>query len=299
MNATMIVNPRAGRCKAPAIAEAARAELSRGGWDVVVVTTDAPGHGVELAHRAATDGADVVLACGGDGTLSEVVSGLFDTDVPASLIPAGTGNDFSRTLGLGLSPEGVAKQLLTGSEQHVDMMEIAGGRFHSLNVIGLGFDAGVAVRINRRRRFAGGKTAYLTAVAQELFANQPVEARVEVDGEVWEGKALLVAIANAKSYGAGLMIAPLADIRDGELDVVIIEAVGKLAFVRSFSLMLKGTLHTDPRVRTIRGKQVLVETSEPTPVLVDGDIQLDTPLAVRILPQRARLWLPQTDGATD
>ncbi len=112
------------------------------------------------------------------------------------------------------------------------------------------------------------------------------------DGEVWEGRALCVAVANAKSYGAGLIIAPLADIRDGLLDVVIVEAMSKLAFMRSFPLLLNGRINTHRRVHSLRGTEVHIETSEPSPVLVDGDIKTRTPMTVALLAEEAKLWLP-------
>ena len=174
----------------------------------------------------------------------------------------------------------------------VDMLEVNDGALWSINVIGAGFDCRVAERINRRPRFIGGPAAYLVAVAQEFVSFKPTELRLRVDGEHWEGQALLVAVCNAKSYGAGMRIAPQSEIDDGLLDVVVVEHMTRLQFARSFPKVLKGTHLDHPAVRVWRGEEVEVQTPKPSPVNVDGDLQTETPLRVRVSPGRGRLWMP-------
>jgi len=161
-----------------------------------------------------------------------------------------------------------------------------------LNVMGVGFDARVAARTNRRTRLIGGRTAYLTAVGQELIRHQPTDVHLRVGNESWQGRALLVAVANAKCYGAGMMIAPRAEIADGLLDVVLVEYVSRLSFLRSFPKVFRGTHAEHRAVRMWQATTCSIETPEPTSVLVDGELQAQTPVHVRVASRRAKLWMP-------
>ncbi len=292
MRVTLIANPTAGRSRSLRAATTARQALLAGGWETQIALTAAPGDAVRLARDAARGGCDAVFACGGDGTLSEVMTGLLDTGVPAGLIPAGTGNDFARTARVSLDPAGAARQALRGRPGPVDMLEINGGALWAINVLGVGFDVRVCQRINRRSRWLGGAPAYLIAVAQELWDLRPTALKLRVDGQEWQGEALLAALCNAQSYGAGMRIAPQADLHDGLMDVVAVTAVGRLQFLQAFPRVFRGTHLTHPAVRLWRGRQVELETAEPVAVNVDGDLRAQTPLQVSVSPGRGRLWLP-------
>ena len=288
MRVALITNPKAGRNAGVATAECAEAELRATAWEVTRWLTEGPGDAERLAQRAADEAFDLVLACGGDGTLSQVLAGL----IPVGIVPAGTGNDFARTVRLSRNPADAARQLLRGHATDIDLLSINEGQLWSANVLGLGFDAAVAERMNRRRRLTGGLLANLTAVAQGLITYRPTEVRLRVGGEEWEGPALLLAVANARSYGAGMKIAPTAEIDDGLLDVVLVEHLGRVEFLRNFPKVLRGTHLSHPAVHAWRGEQVTIETPEPSPVLVDGDVRCETPLQVRVSHGRARFWMP-------
>ncbi|MGC9317803.1 MAG: diacylglycerol/lipid kinase family protein [Armatimonadota bacterium] len=292
MRVMLIVNPRAGRSSGGDAAASAEKQLRRGGWEVTTQPTQRPGDAERLARRAVGEGFDAVFGCGGDGTLSQVLAGLLDSGIPGGVIPAGTGNDFCRTIGLSRDPGVAAQQTLRGQPTDIDLLALDGGRLWSVNAVGVGFDARVAARMNRRLRLTAGLPAYLTAVAQELVRHRPTEMRLRVDDESWEGRALLVAVANGRSYGAGMQIAPRALIDDGLLDVVLVRHLGRLAFLASFPRVLSGSHLTHPAVRTWRASEVIVETPAPSPVLVDGDIRTRTPVTVRMAPARARFWMP-------
>jgi YegS/Rv2252/BmrU family lipid kinase len=292
MRVALIVNPRAGRKRGLATACAAEPELRAGGWHVERKVTDGPGGATRLAREAADEGFEAVLACGGDGTLGQVLGGLLDTGIPAGMVPAGTGNDFARTVGLSQEPMAAARQLISGHAAPIDLLSINDGALWAANVIGAGFDAQVAERMNRRRRLAGGTFAYLVGIAQELVWFRPTEVRLRADDTEWEGRALLVAVANAKSYGGGMKVAPQAEIDDGLLDVVVVEHMGRLEFVRNLPKVFKGTHVTHPAVHVWQAKEVEVETAAPAPTLVDGDVQCETPLHVRVAAGRGRFWMP-------
>lgn len=292
----LLVNPCAGRNCGLAAAQAAEAVFRVAGWEVSRRVTERPGDAVRLAREAAAEGFDLLCACGGDGTVSQALTGLLGTGLPLGLIPCGTGNDFCRALGLPRDPAQAARLALSGRPRAIDLLEINGGRHWSFNVCGLGFDAAVAARMNRRRRTTGGLAAYLPAVLKELLRYRPTAMRLTLDGELWEGPALLVAVANAQSYGAGMRIAPEARIDDGFLEVVVVGPLSRVSFVWNLPRVFRGTHLTHPAVRTWRCREVAVETPEPQPVLIDGDVQAATPLQVRVAPATGLLWLPEGGG---
>lgn len=292
MRAAIIVNPIGGRGTGTRVAMEACDELNRSGWKTELMLTRWAGDAVELARQAANQGFEVVLACGGDGTFSQVVLGCHDTGVPTGLIPAGTGNDFSRAICLPLDPRTAAAALVKGQPKPVDLLEVNDGAAWSINIIGIGFDARVADRNNRRVRWLGGRTAYMIAMAQELLHHRPARMSVRIDEHRWEGNAMLLAVANSRSYGGGMMIAPDARIDDGLADVVLVEHLSRTDFIRTFPLVLSGAHLSHPKVHHWLGREVIITSDDPQPALVDGDVVAKTPLTARVSPGRALVWMP-------
>lgn len=292
MRVQVIYNPVSGKGRAERAARAAAEVWTTAGWEAPLTPTQGAGDATALAARLASE-ADLVVACGGDGTLSEVVNGLIGTGTPVGLIPAGTGNDFGRTVGLSRDPYEAAHQLLHGAPQPVDLLAVGDGGPVAINVLGVGFDAAVARRMNAQTRSTGGVLAYLSAVMLELVHLQPTPVRLRVDGQDWAGEALLVAVANAQSYGAGMRIAPAASVSDGLLDVVIVRHMPRWRFLHCLPRVFRGTHTALAEVEVWQGRKVRIETEAPQPVLVDGDLCGETPLSVRVLPEAIRMWLPK------
>jgi len=191
-----------------------------------------------------------------------------------------------------LDPLAAVEHYLNGGAASVDLLEIEGGRGWGINVAGVGFDARVAHRVNARRRISRGLATYLACVGAELVRHRPLAATIRIDDDTWRGPALLVAVANARSYGAGMLIAPHAEVDDGLLDVVLVEQMSRAEFLVNFPKVMRGTHLSHPKVRTWRGEEVVIETEEPSPWLIDGDVRGETPVEVRIAPGRARVWMP-------
>lgn len=292
MRVALIANPVSGRREGLRCAERALEVFTSAGWTVDLQPTFAPGHATELAREAAASGVDLVVIAGGDGTLSQAATGLSGTGVPLGALPGGTGNDFARALGLPLDARQAAHALLEGRPVEVDLLQLDGGPRRALNLLGTGFDARVCDRINRRSRRLGGSAAYFVALAQELWQYSATHMRITVDDECWEGDALLVAVANGVSYGAGMKIAPNARVDDGLLDVVLVQYIPRLEFIRTFPKVLKGTHITHPAIRCWRGVHAELHTQRPGPVIVDGDLTAETPLQVDIAPDRCLVWAP-------
>ena len=292
----IVLNPASGRGRGarllPEIKRLlANAAENRSGaltWEVFV--TKSPGDGIRLANKSAKEGADIVAAAGGDGTINEVVNGIAGTGACLGVMPLGTGNDFARCIGIGPGIEHAINTLVNGKRLSVDLGRAKERWF--INAAGCGFDGAVADRVNRGFRFLKGTPAYIAAVLQTLIGFRPADYRLTLDGETRECRAMMCAISNGRSYGGGMMIAPDAEINDGLLDICIVGDMSKFEFVRSFPRVFKGTHVTHPKVATARAKRVAIETDPGVPVLIDGEVIGETPVEFTIEPSAIEVMTP-------
>lgn len=257
--------------------------------------TEGPGHATELGRKACQNGAELVIAAGGDGTISQVANGVIGSGKSFAVIPCGTGNDLCRTLGLGASIPDALKAI---RHRRIVQMDIAHYRTNRqegyfLNVAGMGFDASVADRINRGMRMLTGTSAYLAAVVATLGKFRAQNIGFTLDGRRTEKRVMLSAIANAQCYGGGMKIAPVASITDGLLDVVMVGEIGKSAFLRAFPRVFKGTHLSHPAVSHYRAKRIRLEPSETAPFLVDGELVSCAWVEIEIQPNKLPIIVPE------
>ena len=294
MRNVIIVNPAAGRPprhrRRPDIE--ALMEHAGVGAQLDVVVTHAAGEATDLARQAAADGAAIVAAAGGDGTLNEVVNGLVGTETTLGLLPMGTGNDFARCLGIGVDLPRAVNTLVHGVPRRVDLGQVRGRWF--LNIAGCGFDAIVAERVNRGFRRLKGTSAYLAAIAESLITLKPADMRLTLDGEVHEIRVLMCSVANSTCYGGGMRIAPDAKLDDGRFDICVLKDAGRLEFVCAFPRVFKGTHVTHPKVVMYRASTVVIESDPPMPVLIDGDVMGTTPATFTMHPSAIQVIAPRS-----
>jgi diacylglycerol kinase (ATP) len=288
----VILNPASGRGQGARRRTELEELLGRSAGDASwqIIQTTSPGGGTELAAQAAREGADVVAAAGGDGTYGEVVNGLVGTGARMGIIPLGTGNDFSRGLGLGTDLSAAVDTLFNGTPRPIDLGRCDDRWF--VNVAGCGFDAVVTARVNRGFRFLRGTAAYIAAVYVSLIRFRPAAMRLTIDGEAWDVKALLCCIANSQSYGGGMRIAPDASIDDGFFDLCVLGDASRMEFVLAFPRVFKGTHITHPKVTILRAKHVRIESEYPLPVLIDGDVVTRTPAEFKLVPKAIEVMFP-------
>jgi diacylglycerol kinase (ATP) len=291
----IILNPAAGRGRGAQLRPQIEAALP----DVVVVETTRSREATILARRAAENSAELIVAAGGDGTLGEVANGMMGSGAKLGILPLGTGNDFARCLGIGTKIEFALETLKSGSFRALDVgkVEISGETRFFLNVAGAGFDSRVAARINEHRprilAKLSGTGAYLVGCLSEMRRFPLADFRLEVDGRVVKSRAVLCAIANASSYGGGMLVAPDADLEDGLFEVCLIKELSRGAFLRAFPGVFRGKHIHHPAVSMFRGAKVRLECEPPLPVLVDGDIMGETPATFEILPRAIEIMAPK------
>lgn len=217
---TFIVNPTAGNGYAKKIDQILKAELANRGIQGNFLCTTAPGHATELAASAADEpGCTGVIAVGGDGTAFEVACGLMNTGIPFGIIPAGTGNDFIKTVNIPKKPLDALELILTKSARPVDVGGLNDRLF--LNVSGSGFDVTVLDYTLAAKKYCRGIFPYLIGLIRGIVHYKPIHVRYTADGHTEEKDVLICSVANGKYFGGGIAICPEASADDGYFDLVV------------------------------------------------------------------------------
>ena len=300
----MIFNPASGHGRGARRIEMYRALLDRQLDSYEWARTEAPGHEGELTRRAVAEGADLVVAVGGDGTWSHVADRLVALgrpDVALGVLPAGTGNDFARSLGIRYgNPEEAVAALAACRTVRIDVGRVVSAwrpattgsasrdrklresPRHFLNVVGFGFDVAVIDATAGARLLRGAALYKLTAMQQLLLYRSP-RLRLS-NGEGWsvEGRHLILTVSNGRIFGGGFPIAPGASLRDGRLDACAIRDASPLGRARLFGLAGKGRHIGAPGVAVRQDRAFTVRFEEAVRYEVDGDVHESPTGEVRI-----------------
>jgi len=305
MEVGVVVNPVAGsgrmRAAWPRIEQSLRRHFDK----LSIRQTDGSGEACGLARALALDGCGLIVAVGGDGTVSEAVDGLMQAsgagcrDLQLGIVPVGTGSDLARGLGLAGNADALVARIAESRGRRLDVGRVdfvddhgALASRHFINIASLGVSGPADRAVNaatRSGRFSG-KAVFLWHTVRELARYRFQRVRVTVDdAEPVEAQIALVAIANSRFFGGGMMIAPDAEIDDGELDVVIVTARSKLSLVMDLRLVYSGAHRTLASCRFLRGKSVTVEPlGDPLEngalLDIDGESPGRIPATFQVLP---------------
>lgn len=282
----VVANPTAGRGKAGRLIGKVDRLLHEAGVEHEIRVTES-GPGLEHAAReAAEQGARVVAALGGDGTVGLAANGLLRSQSALAAIPSGTADDFAASLGV-RSVEGAIRAIADGHVVEIDVVGVttAAGHRHFVNVAGCGFDSEVNEAANAMRVKLGGTGTYVAALVRTLSRFTPAAFRVELDDEVVEGPHMLVVVGNAISYGGGMKVTPGASLVDGLLDVCLLEEMTTGAFLRAFPKVFRGTHVDHPKVRIVRSRRVTVDADRRVTVYADGERVGPAPAVFEVQPR--------------
>ena len=254
----LAINPSAGNGNGAIVGQRAISFLERSSVDFRVrFGKSAEELKKSLATEVASGDVAGVIGVGGDGLLHLILQICVPAGVPFAILPAGTGNDFVRSLGWSLTKiEPLLERILTTPAAAIDLGNVDSEWFGA--ILSTGFDSIVNERANRIT-WPQGAMRYNIAIALELPQFTPREYHITCDGESITTKAMLVAVGNGKSYGGGMNVCPQAQMNDGLFDVIILEPVSKLEFIRVFPRVYSGSHISHPKVRSLRAAKVTIE----------------------------------------
>ncbi len=288
----VIVNPYSGRWKGQKAIPAVEAALRRAGLDFDLVCTSGPDEGIALAREAAEAGYDIVVAAGGDGTISEVANGLVLAAGDAvagtlGIIPLGSANDFIHTLGTPADIAAACQRLAAGQTQVIDLARINDRYF--INNTGLGFEPQITIESRKIKRLRG-RLIYVVAIFRALAHRvQPVMTIEWDEGRVTQ-EILLVTVGNGRRTG-GFWLAPLAELQDGLLDFAF---AGGLTLPQILWLLIHVIRKTHLEQKAVtwgRTRRIVIESEAPIPAHADGEIITTggTHFEAEVLPSRLRV----------
>lgn len=233
---------------------------------------------------------DAVVICGGDGLVHLAVQSLAESGIPLGIIPAGTGNDAARSLGIPLKDPVAAANVITKTEPR--KIDLGRATFETrqrwfLQILSTGFDS-VVNELANTYRWPSGTLKYNRAMIALLPRFKPISYRIDVDGRTLDFQGMLVAIANGPSYGGGMLVCPDASFSDGALDLMILNPLGKIRFLALFPRVYRGTHIHHPRVTTLRATRLTIEGRASA--YADGEFVGPLPLQVEVVPGALRVW---------
>lgn len=247
-----------------------------GGVDLVL--TERRRHAWALAEQAATDGYDVVVAAGGDGTVHEVINGIVSSGnehVTLGVIPIGTGNDFAYALGAVMDVPTAVDRLFTGAPTAVDLARVEDNRGRVelfQNNFGIGLDAQVVINTESITQVRGF-LMYLTAVLKTIaFDYESLPMRIWCDDEELSQETLFMAFGLGPRHGGGFMLTPGALQDDGLVDVCLVEKIGRVKALSLLQAAVKGTHVRSEHVTMRRCRTAVVESDTPLPIHIDGEV---------------------------
>jgi len=294
----VIVNPVSGKkggitTNAAGMGEV-RTVLEANNIQADIVETEYPEHATQLAEEAVSEGYDVVIACGGDGTISEVATALIGKKTTLGILPVGSANNVARMMHVPFALEEAARLLRLGEIRSIDVGRCNGQYF--LETAGVGLDAALFPILNQVDK---GEYIRLWEAARTLFRYRPHRVTLVLDKKIVRARALVVLVANGPYWGYSVPLAPDAKVDDGEFDVVVFRNFSKTDFIRHLMAALlnrdgveepgsqhgRGRRTHHPKLQTYRARQVRVlARGRPLPVHADAQSRGYTPVSIEIVP---------------
>lgn len=289
---TLIINPNSGTLSKKGIENWLPGKIEKLGYLVDVRHTKGPGDATRIAQDCASRGDYGVLACGGDGTVNEVASGLIGSQTALGILPAGSGNGLARHIGI---PVDIALSLKVINENNIQSCD-----YGLVNerpffcTYGMGFDAAVSQRFAKKHQ--RGLNSYVQSALDEFVKYRPAKYEITVGDEIMTDRAFLVAVCNASQYGNNAFIAPAASISDGLLDVIIVHDGTILEKAWMGVEMLTGSIGNHGKIRAFRTSSLKIRSNETEVAHIDGEpVEFPGEVMIRCIPHKLRMFVPKQE----
>ncbi len=297
--AKIIVNPAAGAGRTGRLWPEIMGVIKGNGMRFEHKLTEAPGHAVELAREAAKQGYELVVAVGGDGTIHEIVNGLYSSgclpDALLGIVSTGTGSDYIRTIGVPRAYVEACRRFIEPKIRAVDLGIIEyrrrGGAAERIfvNFTGVGFDAEIVRRTTQQFKSLGALPSYLMGALTTLITYRNKDVSVKIDGVEEHRRVCTIITNNGRYGGGGMYTAPNAELSDGFFDVMIVDDITKPDFLISLPRLYKGTHLTHPKVTMKLAKEIEIHSRQKMSLQADGELLGETPAHIRILPSALKI----------
>ena len=296
MKHLFIINPAAGsRDRTEKYTRKIREICGARGLDYRIEVSGAPGECCRIAREAAATGEDYrIYACGGDGTLNEVVSGVAGYDNAAvTCYRGGSGNDFVKIFG---DPDAFAdlERLLDCKEATFDLLRC--NEDICLNICSVGLDARIGTDVSNYKRIPllSGFRAYAVSTVINVIRGIGEHYVVEIDGETIDGEQTMICVCNGRYYGGGFNPVPFADPCDGLMDVLVIKKVSRLLVPKVIGTYKAGRFQELPHlVRHFRVKELTIRCDKPTPINLDGELRTAETVHIAVAKEKIRFFYPK------
>ncbi|HZK57737.1 MAG TPA: diacylglycerol kinase family protein [Clostridia bacterium] len=276
-----IVNPTAGKGRAKKTIPIIKKIMEDNKCNYQIKVTEKAGDGQLFAEKAKIGDYSVIVSVGGDGTLHEIVNGMAGGAQKLGIVPAGTGNDFARSIDMPFNTEDAIENLIWGKATSIDLGRLNGEYF--INFCSVGLDALIAEEANRIKKYFSSTYSYIIGVVKALGKFKSIKAELVIDNKKYDEEIMLVAVCNGAYYGGGMNIAPQAKVFDGQFDICVVRKMSKLKLLFLFPTIFKGEHIKYDEVKIYRGKNVQVFSREDMHVNADGDIVYSRPVSFEIL----------------
>jgi YegS/Rv2252/BmrU family lipid kinase len=293
----VIVNPNAGNGKGKKDWGKISSNLKRYGINYKELFTEKKGHAIELSKKVVETGFRKILSVGGDGTLNEIVNGVFNQtacstkDITIGSIPVGTGNDWGRMFGIPLDYEGAIKIIKEAKLMLHDIGVISffngseKGKRYFINIAGLGFESVVVKRTNaQKEKGRSGKAIYFYNLLMSLLSYKNTKAEIVIDGIKSQANIFSINVGNGRYCGGGMRQTPDAIPNDGILDVTVIKEMGKLEIILNLNKLYTGTILDHPKIDGYTCKNLLASSEKILFAEADGEHLGHTPVEFNIIP---------------
>lgn len=294
MKHIFIINPKAGKgnaIKYKAIIEDYFKNIQQ---KYEIIITERPEHAIEILNNYSYDEECTVYSVGGDGTLNEVLNGITGKDVSLGIIPAGTGNDFIKSYLGEIEPKEIVKRTIEGSSKEIDIGCINNKYF--VNISSVGFPAYVNLKADTFKKipFLSGSLAYILAAIRALFKFKSEKIKFIIDDIQYDDEMFLIALANGKYYGGGIVMAPNAEISDGYLEFYGIKKSNPFKIIRYFvAILSKKDIRYINETYYHKCKSLKLISEKELVSNIDGEIIISNEFDFKIIPKGIKLIIPK------